>query len=378
MSTHLNPYGSTKFRSAPLVQHPVPTEYTAIGEIHLLRAFTKVPEGNDIEKICEKHLIKLKISEQGGGQRTTWRERKGRRGFWKWRRGCWDQSTEGGMGNTPAREPPSSTKVNLHSLQQEKSGVPLVAHEKYPEPREVEKLVITPSKKELGLAFKGSQKMVVEALEAMSEAEALEMQTALESKGEVEFQVCTLGKSVVIKKNMVSICKEKKKEHHRVFTPSVIEPSFGIGRIIYCLFEHCFYTRPNKSEDEQLNVFRFPPLVAPIKCTVFPLVKSQKFDETAKDISKSLTTAGISHIIDITGTSIGKRYARTDEIGVPFAITVDSTTTVTIRERDSKEQIRVSVDEVASVVKEVTDGQSTWADIMWRFPAHSVSHAEET
>lgn len=136
----------------------------------------------------------------------------------------------------------------------------------------------------------------------MSEKEALEMKAALESNGSVEFYVCTLGKAVVITKNMVSISLEKKKEHQRVFTPSVIEPSFGIGRIIYCLFEHSFYTRPSKSEEEQLNVFRFPPLVAPIKCTVFPLIKTQRFDDVAKIIAKSLTAAGISHIIDITGT----------------------------------------------------------------------------
>ncbi|KAF8390740.1 hypothetical protein HHK36_025267 [Tetracentron sinense] len=253
----------------------------------------------------------------------------------------------------------------------DKSGVPLVAHEKFSEPREVEKLVIAPVKKELGLAFKGNQKMVVEALEAMGEKEAMEMKATLESKGEVEFNVCTLGKTVTIKKSMVTISKEKKKEHQRVFTPSVIEPSFGIGRIIYCLFEHSFYTRPSKAGDEQLNVFRFPPLVAPIKCTVFPLVQDQQFEKVAKLISKSLTAAGISHKIDITGTSIGKRYARTDELGVPFAITVDSTSTVTIRDRDSKGQIRVSVDKVASVVKEVTDGYSTLADVLRRYPTHS-------
>ncbi|PQP98909.1 glycine--tRNA ligase mitochondrial 1 [Prunus yedoensis var. nudiflora] len=124
---------------------------------------------------------------------------------------------------------------------------------------------------------------------------------------------------------MVKISKEKKKEHQRVFTPSVIEPSFGIGRIIYCLFEHSYYTRASKAGNEQLNVFAFPSIVAPIKCTVFPLVQNQKYEDIAKDISKSLTVAGISHKIDITGTSIGKRYARTDELGVPFAITVDTT-----------------------------------------------------
>lgn len=136
----------------------------------------------------------------------------------------------------------------------------------------------------------------------MAEKEAMEMKSTLESKGEMDFYVCTLEKTVTIKKNMVSISKEKKREHQRVFTPSVIEPSFGIGRIIYCLFEHSFYTRPSKAGDEQLNVFRFPPLVAPIKCTVFPLVQNQQYEDVAKYISKQLTAVGISHKIDITGT----------------------------------------------------------------------------
>ncbi|XP_074581419.1 glycine--tRNA ligase, mitochondrial 1-like isoform X2 [Curcuma longa] len=270
---------------------------------------------------------------------------------------CWDAEIECSYGwiECVGIADRSAYDLRAHS---EKSGVPLVAHEKFSEAREVEKLVIVPSKKELGLEFKGNQKMVVEALEAMNEKEAMDMKTTLESKGEVDFHVCTLGKTVSIKKNMVSISLEKKKEHQRVFTPSVIEPSFGIGRIIYCLFEHSFYTRPSKAEDEQLNVFSFPPLVA-------------------KVIAKSLTAAGISHIMDTTGTSIGKRYARTDEIGVPFAITVDSTTSITIRERDSKQQIRVSIDEAALVMKEIIDGQSTWGDMVWRYPTHSATHVED-
>ncbi|XAR48248.1 Glycine--tRNA ligase [Bertholletia excelsa] len=289
---------------------------------------------------------------------------------------CWDAEIECSYGwiECVGIADRSAYDLRAHT---DKSGVPLVAQEKFSEPREVEKLVIRPVKKELGLAFKGNQKMVVEALEAMDEKEAMEMKTALELKGETEFFICTLEKAVPIKENMVSISKEKKKEHQRVFTPSVIEPSFGIGRIIYCLFEHTFYKRPSKAGDEQLNVFRFPPLVAPIKCTVFPLVQNQQYEEVAKLISKSLTAAGISNKIDITGTSIGKRYARTDELGVPFAITVDSTSSVTIRERDSKDQIRVDVEKVASVVREVTDGQSTWEDILEIYPQHSSTSADE-
>ncbi|KAK4708626.1 hypothetical protein R3W88_029551 [Solanum pinnatisectum] len=289
---------------------------------------------------------------------------------------CWDAEIESSYGwiECVGIADRSAYDLRAHS---EKSSVALVAQEKFSEPREVEKLVITPIKKELGLAFKGNQKMVTEALEAMEEKVAMEMKADLESKGEVEFHVCTLRKNVTIKKNMVSISKEIKKEHQRVFTPSVIEPSFGIGRIIYCLYEHSFYTRPSKAGDEQLNVFSFPPLVAPIKCTVFPLVQNQKYEEVAKLISKSLTAAGISHKIDITGTSIGKRYARTDELGVPFAITVDSTSSVTVRERDSKDQVRVDVEKVASVVREVTDGLSSWADVLKMYPLHSSETAED-
>lgn len=283
---------------------------------------------------------------------------------------CWDAEIECSYGwiECVGIADRSAYDLRAHT---DKSGVPLVAHEKFPEPREVEKLIIVPAKKELGLAFKGNQKMVVEALEAMGEKEAMEMKETLESKGEAAFNVCTLDKVVTINKNMVSISKEIKKEHQRVFTPSVIEPSFGIGRIIYCLYEHSFNTRPSRDGDEQMSFFSFPPLVAPIKCTVFPLVQNQQYEEIARQITKSLTVYGISYKIDITGTSIGKRYARTDELGVPFAITVDSASSVTIRERDSKQQIRVNVDEVASVIKEVTDGQSTWGDVLWKYPTHS-------
>ncbi|KAL9239403.1 hypothetical protein vseg_013732 [Gypsophila vaccaria] len=289
---------------------------------------------------------------------------------------CWDAEIECSYGwiECVGIADRSAYDLRAHT---DKSGADLVAHERYAEPKEVEKVVITPVKKELGLAFKGNQKMVVEALEAMDEKSAMEMKANLESKGEVEFRICTLEKDVTITNKMVTIAKVTKKEHQRTFTPSVIEPSFGIGRIIYCLYEHSFYTRPSKAGDEQLNVFRFPPLVAPIKCTVFPLVQNEQYEQVAKQITKSLIAAGISCKIDITGTSIGKRYARTDELGVPFAITVDSTSSVTVRERDSKQQIRANIDEVAFVIKEVTDGHSTWEDILRKYPTHSSASNDE-
>ncbi|KAI3942981.1 hypothetical protein MKW98_005493 [Papaver atlanticum] len=80
----------------------------------------------------------------------------------------------------------SDRTVMLYAIMlQEKSGT-LVAHEKFSAPNEVEKLVITPVKKELGLAFKGNQKKIVEALEAIDEKEAMKVKAALESNGEVD------------------------------------------------------------------------------------------------------------------------------------------------------------------------------------------------
>lgn len=107
------------------------------------------------------------------------------------------------------------------------------------------------------------------------------------------------------------------------------------------------------------------------------MVQNPQYNEVAKRIAKLLTAAGISHKIDLTGNTIGKRYARTDELGVPLAITVDSATSVTLRERDSKQQIRVDVDEVALVVKKVTDGFSTWDDVVRKYPIHLSAAADD-
>ncbi|CAD5164457.1 unnamed protein product [Musa acuminata subsp. malaccensis] len=94
---------------------------------------------------------------------------------------CWDAEIECSYGwiECIGIADRSAYDLRAHS---EKSGVPLVAHEKFSEPREVEKLLIVPSKKELGHAFKGNQKMVVEALEAMSEKEAWEMKEAIDEE----------------------------------------------------------------------------------------------------------------------------------------------------------------------------------------------------
>lgn len=78
--------------------------------------------------------------------------------------------------------------------------------------------------------------------------------------------------------------------------PSVIEPSFGIGRIIYCMFEHCFYMR-----DDARTAFRFTPVVAPVKATVFPLLQRAELNEVAAKMAAALTAEGLATVVDTTG-----------------------------------------------------------------------------
>lgn len=97
------------------------------------------------------------------------------------------------------------------------------------------------------------------------------------------------------------------------------------------------------------------PSIAPVKCSVIPLVVNNRdFRPYVTRISNALTVLGLSNKVDDVGQSIGKRYARTDEIGIPFGITVDYDTlkddTVTVRERDSMSQIRVPVCLFTSII----------------------------
>jgi glycyl-tRNA synthetase len=95
--------------------------------------------------------------------------------------------------------------------------------------------------------------------------------------------------------------------------------------------------------------------LAPIKVGVFPLIKKGGMPEVADKLLNALRTAAIPSFYDVSG-AIGRRYRRQDEIGTPWCVTVDGQTledqTVTIRDRDSLEQIRVAADKVVGWVKE--------------------------
>ncbi len=138
--------------------------------------------------------------------------------------------------------------------------------------------------------------------------------------------------------------------------PHVLELSFGVDRIFYSLLDAWY------RENDDRTYFAFPSFLAPYTAGIYPLVSKDGLDEKAKEIHDSLNL----DVIFDDGGSIGKRYARADEIGIPFGITIDYDTmddnTVTIRERDSTDQIRVDVDSLNGILESLSSGDKTLSD----------------
>ena len=140
------------------------------------------------------------------------------------------------------------------------------------------------------------------------------------------------------------------------FLPYVVETAVGLNRtLLVCLVDG--YREETTPNGEQRVVLRFHPRVAPIKVAVFPLVRKDGMPEKARDIERQLRPHFA--VFYDEGGAVGRRYRRMDEAGTPFCITVDSQTlgddTVTIRDRDSMEQIRWPVEDLAPKITEMIE-----------------------
>lgn len=223
------------------------------------------------------------------------------------------------------------------------TGIKLVAEKNLKEPITVDTTECVPQKAPIGKTYKTDAKVILDKLTSLTLNEQETLEKSLSDNGNYELTID--GKIFNISKDMVSIRRYPKKVHVQEIVPSVIEPSFGIGRIMYSIWEHNFRIR---EESEERTYLTLPPVVAPVKCSVLPLSGHSDFVPFIQKISSTLRTLNISHKIDDSSGSIGRRYSRADEIAIPFGITIDFDTlkephTVTVRERDSTSQIRVSV-----------------------------------
>ncbi|MFW9920810.1 MAG: glycine--tRNA ligase [Candidatus Thorarchaeota archaeon] len=144
--------------------------------------------------------------------------------------------------------------------------------------------------------------------------------------------------------------------------PNVLEIAFGVERPLFCLIDNCY------DENEQEEVFlRFPPHLAPIQVAVFPLMGKEELVCPATEIYNEILESGLVTQFD-QGGSIGRRYRRQDEVGTPFCVTIDYDTlendTVTLRERDSMNQVLIKRSELVSILHSLVKTRFTFESLM--------------
>lgn len=193
------------------------------------------------------------------------------------------------------------TKSNLH------------VQEALKEPKVYDKLFADINKKALGPKFKKEAKAVENAILDLDQEGLASLQSSLKNGS------AKVG-GFEVNDELVTVELRTVRESVRTYTPNVIEPSFGMGRIFYSLLEHSFWAR---EDDADRGVLSLPPSVAPFKALIVPISNSKELAPLVKQVSRQLRAAGIASRVDDSSTSIGRRYARNDELGTPFACTLD-------------------------------------------------------
>ncbi|KAM0514369.1 hypothetical protein ACHAPE_006950 [Trichoderma viride] len=285
---------------------------------------------------------------------------------------CWDAEllTSTGWVECVGCADRSAYDLSVHA---KKTGAPLVVRERLDEPKVIEEWQVDIQKKKFGPLFKKDAKTVETALEATSQEQREKLAKELTETGKIVLDVEGIaGGKATIDKDSVAIEFRKRVENTREYTPNVIEPSFGIGRILYSLIEHNFWTRGSDGGDEARGVLSFPPTVAPTKVLLVPLSSNPQFKPTVKKLSQKLRSLGVSSRVDDSSASIGKRYSRNDELGTPLGITVDFQTlqdgTITLRDRDSTTQVRAEEDKILEAIQSLANGSKKWAQIESELP----------
>jgi len=142
-------------------------------------------------------------------------------------------------------------------------------------------------------------------------------------------------------------------ETNESYVPYVIETSIGLDRMFLAILSFAYNEEKLEDGSERI-VLRIPPVLAPIKIAVLPLVKRDNMPEKAYDIMNILKFDFMCQYDE--KDTIGRRYRRQDAIGTPYCITIDQQTfednTVTIRERDTMKQVRILISKISEIVNE--------------------------
>lgn len=284
---------------------------------------------------------------------------------------CWDAEllTSYGWIECVGCADRSAYDLTVHS---KRTGTPLVVRETLPQPVEVTEWQATLTKSLAGPRFKRDAKTIQAALDSLDQSTLATLADELTERKAVTVTTAPLSDgstTTSLPASLVSITKTTRLRTTRSYTPNVIEPSFGIGRLLYALLEHVYWHRPDAPSRAVLSL---PVPLAPVKVLIVPLSSSPhpQLTPLARALSARLRRLGIANNIDASSASIGRRYARNDELGTPFGVTVDFGSvedgSVTLRERDSMVQVRGSEEEVVAAVRNLVGGVETWEEVMSR------------
>ncbi|MHA1410867.1 MAG: glycine--tRNA ligase, partial [Candidatus Odinarchaeia archaeon] len=218
------------------------------------------------------------------------------------------------------------------------SGVDMRAFRRYEKPRKVKLVKVIPNKSLIGPKYKKDSGKIISKLSTM---DGELVRKTLSEKGYVEVLGYKLGPEYLQLKEVEEVINGEK------FIPHVIEPSYGADRLVYSALEYAY------SESEGRVVLKLPIELAPIQIMVYPLLERDGLPELSEEIFNELQSHGFRVDIDHSG-SIGRRYARADEIGVPLGITVDYQSledrTVTVRDRDTWKQRRCKINDLVNLL----------------------------
>ncbi|XP_031618965.1 glycine--tRNA ligase-like [Contarinia nasturtii] len=282
---------------------------------------------------------------------------------------CWDAEclTSHGWIECVGCADRSAYDLKKHS---KASGIDLVVQKRLQTPKELVYTEITPStERSKGLSSKRA-KQLGRFLADLSQEQKVTLLKTINGGGSYEVKLDE-SKTIALQKSSINVKVVTKQMHIEEITPNVIEPSFGIGRILYTVLEHSYRVRNVDSS----SYLALPASIAPHKCSLLPLVKNIEFQPFIKQISSELNDEDISHKIDDGSGSIGRRYVRNDEIGIPFAITIDYDTlkephTVTIRECETKSQLRIPCNEVGKIIRNLSREKITWRQLTEKYPKY--------
>jgi glycyl-tRNA synthetase len=193
---------------------------------------------------------------------------------------CWDAEVETSYGWVEVAGHADRTCFDL-TKHTEFSGVELVASKPLPQPITRQLVRVVMNKGNIYKTFKGKNTAIVERLDKLTNEEKEELFIQFTEKAQVVLKV--QEENITLGKDIVSFEKYEHTQVEEKFIPGVIEPSFGIGRIVYCVLEHSFAVR---EKDEKRTFFSFPPVVAPYKVSVIPLIHDEAMLSYVEPISK--------------------------------------------------------------------------------------------